>query len=158
MESQELHDVLVLIEESLSELEYRLGSLYALAQVNRHQFLVRASRDVARAAAMLAPLEERRRVLVERICEAERLPSMIRLSALAGHAEELWREPLMELSDRLTERLERITTLQGEVRGACRSQLSILDSALALIGGGQGSYTAAGSMYTARAGVLSEAL
>lgn len=158
MALQELSDLLELIQESLDELEFRLSELLGLARSNRHQFLVRCTREVATASASLVHLEAERVALVSALSIEYGLSPLATLTDIYTNIESPWQEIFESRSRELRASAERISGLQGEVRAVCEQRMNVFEAALTLVGGQAQTYGAKGALHSVNSRVLSESL
>lgn len=158
MALQELSDLLELIQGSLDEVEFRLSELLGLARSNRHQFLVRCTREVATASAALVQLEAERVTLVSALSLENGISPYSTLTEIYTNIESPWQEVFESRSRELRATAERISVLQGEVRVVCEQRMNVFEAALTLIGGQAQTYGARGALQSANSRVLSESL
>ncbi len=143
-----------LIQGALDEVEYRLSTLMLYAQSGEYRFLERASRDVAKASAVLVQLEIERMDLFSNV----KPPGSIQttLTDLSKSAEEPWKTVFEEKSRILKQKLETITELQQKVRSICQEKIEVIDGTLTLLGGNGSVYNSSGHKDAKRSSILSE--
>lgn len=154
MSLQQVSNHMELIQGALDEVEYRLSTLMLYAQSGEYRFLERASRDVARASAVLVQLEIERMDVFSNVTPSG--SSHATLSDLSRSAGEPWKTLFEEKSLILKQKLETITELQQKVRAVCLEKIEVIDSTLTLLGGNGSVYNSAGHKDALRSSILSE--
>ena len=154
MSLQQVSNHMELIQGALDEVEYRLSTLMLYAQSGEYRFLERASRDVAKASAVLVQLEIERMDLFSNV----KPPGSIQttLTDLSKSAEEPWKTVFEEKSRILKQKLETITELQQKVRSICQEKIEVIDGTLTLLGGNGSVYNSSGHKDAKRSSILSE--
>ncbi len=154
MSLQQISNHMELIRGALDEIEYRLSTLMLFAQSGDYKFLERASRDVAKASAVLVQLEIERMDLFSNVVPST--SAQVTLSDISRSADEPWRTAFDEMSVVLRQKLETITELQQKVRAVCQEKIEVIDNTLTLLGGNGSVYNAAGNKAALRSAILSE--
>lgn len=124
------------------------------AQSGEYRYLERASRDVAKASAVLVQLEIERMELFNSV--APSTGRTITLTDLSRGADEAWQASLAEMTEVLRSHLAKITELQQKVKAVCQEKIEIIDSTLTLLGSNHSVYDATGHKSAIRQSILSE--